>query len=253
MKNKKCFILSRPENRALQAAETIGGRSSIPAVGTPGLKPGGSIKKYGFTLAEALVVVAIFTSLFAILANIFLQSNNAWQIGRNRQIIQQEARKALDRITRDLRVSNFNWQTDSGNCSLIINQDGTQIDFCVPVFNESGNVTSLTAVRYYFSHDNPDRLLRRTGSTDQVVAVNLDNSINQRPYFDLVTSANSSVSCGCSRGLACPDSFADNCVVKIKIPVVKNVHSFNATTAVALRNREASLGGIEVSLIQEEQ
>lgn len=71
--------------------------------------------KKGMTLLEMMVVVLIFTFLFASILTILATSDRSWRIGRNKLIEQQEARRAMDQISRLLRRSRPEWITISAS------------------------------------------------------------------------------------------------------------------------------------------
>jgi type II secretory pathway pseudopilin PulG len=207
----------------------------------------------GVTLVETIIVAVLFVFIFGVMAAIWFQSDVTWRVGRAEQEMQQEARKAIDRISTDLRESNLNWHTDTIDCCLNIWATGDAMSFYEPTFNATGDITYLTQVKYYIGGPSNNRLLRRTGAVDKVVAVNINNVANQKPFFDFTTSEYPNppnASCGCSRGdVCCNDT---NCAVNVKIPIIKNPYTFNLSSVVSLRNREADLGSINVEEIEEE-
>ncbi len=209
------------------------------------------MKKNGMTLIEMMFVLVIFTVLFAAMMNILVQSNRTWSVGRAEQELQQEARKALDRVVKELRLSNLRWEANSLYYCLNINSAGDQLEFYLPTFDTYGNITALTAVRYYVGGTNSDQLLRRVGVVDKVVAVDINNVAGQKPFFDFTTSLYTEATCTCLKGGSCCTDV--NCAVSVKIPVRKSPYSFSINSSVALRNREANLGSVEVTEIEQEQ
>lgn len=90
--------------------------------------------KKGFTLIETIVVVLIFTFLFAAILTVLTASNRSWRTAQNKLMEQQEARKAMDSIVRLLRQSNPDWVINGTHYPVIITEEAKRIDFYTPLF-----------------------------------------------------------------------------------------------------------------------
>jgi hypothetical protein len=139
------------------------------------------------------------------------------------------ARKAVDRIAWELRMTNPSWNVGSTLYSTVINGAGNQIDFYLSTVDESGSITSLSTVRYYTGGPNNSQLLRRQGSATEVVANNIDTDIGQLPYFSFNTT--------------------EHTIINIRIPILKNNARFVLSSQANLRNRELELGE-EVEIVE---
>ncbi|MDD5355553.1 MAG: type II secretion system protein [Candidatus Omnitrophica bacterium] len=176
--------------------------------------------KKGYTLLELLIVVAVFGIIMSALFSSITYSRSSFQNAGYQIDRQQDARRAVDKIAWELKKSSPVWEMDGGRYSVSINEDGDQLDFYVPVFDEDNQITELKAVRYYMNTANTSQMLRKEGIEDAVVAANnIYNTASQKPFF----------------------TFNDPIVV-ISIPVVKNNTVFTLTTQANLRNRDVQLG-----------
>lgn len=88
--------------------------------------------KKGWTLLEALVVVVMFTFLFAGLFAVLTTSDRSWQTNRDKLIEQQQARRGIDQMVKLLRQS---YPTN-----ITISDGNQRIDFYIPVFDNQGNI-----------------------------------------------------------------------------------------------------------------
>jgi len=178
-------------------------------------------KKYGFTLLELMITLAIFGILLSAIFGSISTSRTNWQNAGNQIDRQQNARKAADRVAWELRLTSPSWTVDAVSYNVSINGDGDWIDFYVPVFDNDNEITQLNAVRYNAGGLNNAQLLRREGSDTLVVANDIDNVIDQKPFFAF--------------------SNVDNTIIDISIPVIKNGTTFVLTSQANLRNRQTQL------------
>jgi prepilin-type N-terminal cleavage/methylation domain-containing protein len=89
----------------------------------------------GFTLIELMVVMLIFSIISAAIFAVLAMGRQSWQIGTTRVEVQQEARKAMDSMLRDLRGAS---SIDPGTFVAGVSDDiirftlqGTQIEFAL--------------------------------------------------------------------------------------------------------------------------
>ncbi len=189
------------------------------------------ISKRAHTLVEMMVVLSIFIFIFGAVISIMLASNNNWRTGQHIIYEQQDARKAMDNITRLLRQSNPSWDI-GGTLYPVTITGGNRIDFYQPLFDANGNISTLSKVTYKLNPSDTTQLLRKIGTEDEVVVANNIDSVNF---------------CGCPPGCAgvstaCP-------VVEVRITTRINT-GFTLISKVMLRNINpppASLQDTEVS------
>jgi len=180
------------------------------------------MKKTGFSLLEILVVAAIL-SIFSQIIFATMKSAHIGLGAANNQInSQQEARRAVDRIIDELRMSNPNWMVESTSYPITISNSGNRIDFYSPTFDANNEITQLTAVRYYIGGIKNSQLLRREESSVSVLASDIDiAAIKVNPIFAFDN--------------------VDNSIINIRVPIVKQEASFILTSQANLRNREVQL------------
>ncbi len=194
--------------------------------------------KKGFTLLELMIVVFIFTFLFAALLTVMSTSDRSWRTGQHKLTVQQEARKAMDTIVKLLRQTNPDWDgTGTYNVTITSNN---RIDFYKPVFDAAGNYQyPFPKITFKLNPSKPTQLLKNEGSVvNPVVIANNIESINF--------------------GGGCPGCAAFNCspvatdcpVVSIDIQTKDTIQTgqdiyFNLSSQVALRNTNPVVG-IEV-------
>ncbi len=172
----------------------------------------------GHTLIEIMVVMAIFLLLFSAWASILLNSERSWQIGKNKLIEAQQARRATDRLVGLLRESNPDWDVGGTHYPVTLSAGNTRIDFYTPVFNVSGNITSLRKVTFKLDPGNSTQLLVKEGTDPEgVVASAIDTF---------------SINCACAGCTAIDQSCPR---ASVNVVTRKNV-GFNWTAQVTLRN-----------------
>ena len=134
------------------------------------------MKEEGYSLIEMMVVVSIFTFLFAAIFTMLTISNRSWRIRYNKLIEQQEARKAMDEITRFLRRTNPEWIDESGNSYPVNIPSSNRIDFYIPIFALDGEITAFRKITFKLNPENPHQLLKKVGNASAVVvATDIEN------------------------------------------------------------------------------
>lgn len=193
----------------------------------------------GFTLIEAMVVTVLFTILFALLLTTLLNSDRAWQQGRNKLYEQQEARRAMDNIVPLLRQSNPQWLIDATPYPATISDNSQRIDFYQPVFDAQNQITNLEKVTFKLNPADLTQLLKKEGTADSTVVANNVQSI--------------------TFGGGCAGCAAFNCAaVAQDCPIVtvdittRRENPFTLSSQVTLRNGAITLeGGVSVEEPQE--
>jgi Tfp pilus assembly protein PilW len=122
----------------------------------------------GFSFAELIVVVLISTFLIGGIYTILGAGKNSWEINRDRLEVQQELRKGLDWMRRDLRQAGVSTVTS-------VPANGTwytSITFQTPSGVSAGTATWNAAVTYARGGTDGNRLLRTVGGTPRIIALN---------------------------------------------------------------------------------
>jgi len=192
-------------------------------------------KKSAFTLIELSITFAITIILIGALLSVFIASNDTWKRNQKELDKQQLARGPLYIIINDLRKISPDWVVDGTHYPVVINGDGTQIDYYLPEFNSNNEITQLKGTRVYLvTTGDVKQLYRRIGTeAAQVIGSYLDTSASSKPYFQFATT--------------------DNNVVRVNIPIIKSDSNvFQLSTKVLLRNGSNSLSGVTVEPVQEE-
>jgi prepilin-type N-terminal cleavage/methylation domain-containing protein len=120
----------------------------------------------GFSMAELLVVVVISAFLMAGIYTVLVTGKNSWEINRDRLEIQQELRKGLDWMRKDLRQAGVSTVTGT----LANGTASSTITFQTPSGVVSGAATWNAAVQYHLGGTGNTRLLRTTGGVDRIIA-----------------------------------------------------------------------------------
>lgn len=95
--------------------------------------------KKGFTLIEVLIVGGLISLILGAILSMFLTGQASWTSVQTKTTVQDETRKAIQTIYRELRESNYN--PDPAHSHLFIENNGQQVTFQVPVL--VGNTVSL--------------------------------------------------------------------------------------------------------------
>lgn len=186
-----------------------------------------------FTLIELMIVIFIFTFLFAAILTVLATQNRSWQTGYNKLTEQQEARRAVDRVARLLMQSKPEWVTISDDTNFPGNQT---ILFYETTFNEGTQVLEpgdWIGVR--LNPSNSQELRMRKRDQDWIPIAQEVESIN---FF-----GGDCVGCDCDfKNAACSSckNVTSNCpAVKIEIETKKE-KGFTLSTYVTLRNNIVS-------------
>lgn len=134
--------------------------------------------KNGFTLAELMVVVGIFTGIFAMVLTVLTNSDQSFRLGQDKLAEQQEARKAMDNIAGLLRQSNPAWVINGTSYPVTVSEANTRIDFYRPVFDADGNIASLKKITFKLDPSNNERLLKKEGTADELAVAHNISYLN---------------------------------------------------------------------------
>lgn len=184
--------------------------------------------KKGFTLVEMMVVLLIFSFLFAALLMLLMSSDRSWRLGQSKLIEQQEARKGVDQVVRLLRQSSPAW-------GVYINGAQDKVQFSSkPVLNAD---LSVSTTRVIFKPDPADAsiLIKQEGSTADWIPV-------AHHIESIKFSGGSCTGCNCDfTNAACSSctTVDTTCpLVKIEIKTKKD-NEFSLISYVSLRNTSA--------------
>lgn len=180
-------------------------------------------RRRGHTLIELVVVFCIFLVLFSMFILIFRNADRGWEIGRGKIIESREARRAADKLAGLVREANPDWVINATHYPVTISNNNSRIDFYRPIFNASGNVTSLQKVTFKLDPADSTRLLMKEGTAAETVA-----ATSVEHFF---------VDCGCAGctevSEACPR-------VRMDIETMKEA-GFDWESQVTLRNLNMSV------------
>jgi len=87
----------------------------------------------GFTLIELMVVIFIFSVIMAATFGVLSIGRQSWHTGSTQVELQQETRRAMDRMVRELR--------ESGSTHISIPVGGSSITFQVPIDEDTIDTT----------------------------------------------------------------------------------------------------------------
>ncbi|MDP8259734.1 MAG: prepilin-type N-terminal cleavage/methylation domain-containing protein [Candidatus Gygaella obscura] len=192
-------------------------------------------EKKAFTFVELVISLTIFMLLFGVLVTIFLSINKTYSIESVKLEQQQQARIAMDNIISSLRKSSANWDIEGVEYPALINGDGSQIDYYLPVFDANNEITQLRGARIYLSTTNPGQLLLKVGSDpSEVIGSFIDTASSSRPYFEFSVDSNN--------------------LVEITIPVKKdNEKKLVFKAKVLMRNSDRTLSSVVIEELLEEE
>ncbi len=128
----------------------------------------------GVTLVEMMVTAITFALILGICYTILISGSDSWETNSARVELQQELRKAMDRITQDLR--------QAGSVSIAdVPANGTaytSITFRKSAGVSGGNlVWDTSTTRYFLGGTGGTQLLRQVGSqVASVVAQNIQSA-----------------------------------------------------------------------------
>ena len=192
----------------------------------------------GVTLIEMLVVVALFSVMFAVMVGLIYNSDTYYAKGTEKVDIQFEARRILDTLARELYGAASSWNWNGTHLELTITTVGndTQLDFYAPKFASNNSLSGSTQMNYRFDASQHRLFMTKGNATETVVS-------------EYVSSMKFTVGCsGCS-SYTCT-SFANatpDCpVVRMEVGVTKQVAgaaaaNFTLSQKVTLHNQNSTI------------
>ena len=134
----------------------------------------------GFSFAELIIVVLISSFLIGGIYTVLGAGTSSWEINRDRLEVQQELRKGMDWMRRDLRQAGISTVTG-------VPANGTwytTIIFQTPSGVAGGTITWNAAVQYSRAGTGNQQLLRTVGGTPRVIAQNFNTLQFRRTAAD---------------------------------------------------------------------
>lgn len=123
----------------------------------------------GFTFIEILIVIAIFGLITAGLFSVLIVADLSWHEDMSRVDLEQEARRAMDGMVRELRQSKTS--------NITISNGNQTIEFAIPVNITSSPVTYSENITYSLNTTN-HMIVRTIGGTDSVTIGSYINYLN---------------------------------------------------------------------------
>lgn len=163
----------------------------------------------GFTLAELLVAAVILAFVMAGILGLQQQGQRAYLLGSNRVETQQNARVALDLMTRELRSAQSVSTITSSTDLTFVDQCGNSVHYAL-----SGTNLNRTAPEYSDPLNNP--CVSNGTSTWPIVGGVQTLAMTYYSVHDVSSGTYTTTTCGTTVSASCP-STALVSVIKISI------------------------------------
>lgn len=127
--------------------------------------------KEGFSLVEAMIVMALFSFVLAGVYFSMEVGQRSWQVNEARVEVQEELRKGMDFLIYELRQTGVNGIID-------LAEDGTSITFSLPSsVSSSGSIVwnSASPVTIAVTNDGTENLVRTQAGVSRVLARNISD------------------------------------------------------------------------------
>lgn len=174
------------------------------------------------------MVVGIFAGLFAMILTVLTNSDQSFRLGQDKLTEQQEARRAMDTISKLIRQSNPSWTINADSYPVTVSESNTRIDFYQPIFDAYGNVTTLKKITFKLDPNNSEQLLKKEGTADELVIAHN------------ISYLNFGAGCAGCGSFNCTTAASDCPVVNIDITARKK-NEFTLSSQIALRNQNVTL------------
>lgn len=129
-------------------------------------------RREGLTLIELVIVIFLFSIILAAIFGALATARTSWKAGGSQLSVQQEGRRGLNAITRELRQARLSTITG-------VPTDGTDyssITFQIPeTISESGTVTWSSNIQYSVGGLNSAQLIRTQDGNQRVLANNISS------------------------------------------------------------------------------
>ena len=125
----------------------------------------------GFSLIEFMIVLLIFSIIMGSVFSVMTVSKTSWYSGSTQIEVQQETRRGMDRMVKELRQTNPTKITG-------VPANGTpynSISFRLSVVDANGNTTWSSTINYSLGGLNNQQILRTENSQQEVLANNIIN------------------------------------------------------------------------------
>lgn len=135
---------------------------------------------WGLTLLEVMVVVAIFSVIFAILLTVFASGRVSFQTQDTQIELQQEVRRAVDRMVLEMH------QAGSATISTTLATNDT-VTFQIPTgFDANGNVVWGPSIQYFRGGLNNSQLIRTYNGTNTTLANQVASLVFSAPSSEII-------------------------------------------------------------------
>ncbi len=136
------------------------------------------MKRYGFTLVELMVVIFIFSIIMAATFTVLSMGRQSWHTGSTQVELQQETRRAMDRMVRELRESASSQVNITGGGGIITFRLPEDADGDDDVLDGTGNIEWGNQITYSLGGANGDQVLRTTSAGSTAILANNINALS---------------------------------------------------------------------------
>lgn len=134
-------------------------------------------KNSGLSLIESIVSIFIFSIILACVFSALASARNSWKSSSAQVSVQQEARRGMAAMIRELRQANLSAITDVPADGMNYNS----ITFQIPVTITATGTTWSNNIQYYIGGLNGAQLLRTQDGSQRVMANNISSVVFNRP------------------------------------------------------------------------
>lgn len=182
----------------------------------------------GFTLIEAIISLSLFVVLILLVNSMYSVSQSAYNKNSDIAELTQNARVALDRLSRELRQSEIIVSTLPPNDSDPLNPPLNQI-----FFQDGHNTSQITYILYWLDGTNLKRLHKAyyfNANPDTYITYNSVDNNGNSPLESIISDQ--------SAGEYFNDLkfWGANGLINIYIKLIKNKNSFELDTMIYSRN-----------------
>lgn len=126
-------------------------------------------KNKGFTLLEIIIVLFLFSIIFAGIFSVLATGRNSWNAGESQIGVQQACRNGLDSMVKELRQASASTIADvpANGASY------SSITFQIPASIGAGGITWSNSIQYSRGGLNGMQLLRTQSGNQRVLANNI--------------------------------------------------------------------------------
>lgn len=127
------------------------------------------LEKRGFTLVEIIVVVFLFSIIFAAIFSVLATAKNSLSSGESQISVQQACRNGLDAMIKELRQGSISTIQDVPPDGV----DYSAITFQIPLSIGASGITWSSVIQYSLGGLNGSQLLRTQSGAQRVLGNNI--------------------------------------------------------------------------------